>query len=91
MFNTFDVFNTSNMFNMLNTLIRSHELPEELSPGVLNEQLRPVNHEAIRQQIHHTSGKAKGFDAAEALAEDGARGRPPVSYTHLTLPTIYSV
>lgn len=73
MFNMFNMFNTCHHVHMCT---HSHELPEKLSAGVTGEQLRPVHHEAVRQEIHHAPGKAKRLDAAEALTEDSARGRP---------------
>src|SRR5450756_3258363 len=41
-----------------------------------------------RPRSGRTGGPAHGAPGDDELL---ARGRPPVSYTHLTLPTIYSV
>ena len=59
----------------------SHELPHVLRARVTKEQLRPVDYEAVGQQVHDAAAEAERLDAAEALAEDGARGRPQSEHT----------
>lgn len=55
----------------------SHELPGVLRAGVLHEEIRPVNHEPIGQQIHDATAQAQRLNPAKTLAEHGAGAARP--------------
>lgn len=55
--------------------LASHELPHVLRARVAQEKLRPVDHEAVGQEVHDAPAEAQRLDAAEALAEHGAGAR----------------
>ena len=80
-----------------------HDLHRKMFEWVRSESKRQDRTVAIMQDIQGPKLRVGKFPGGEieldqdqevelvTATEEGSRGRIPVSYTHLTLPTIYSV
>ena len=57
-----------------------------------DDAIRELVMRALGEDGHELTGAADGAEALDVLSRhDGKYDLLPVSYTHLTLPTIYSV
>lgn len=50
-------------------LLALHELPDVLRAGISRQQLWPMHHESVSEEIHDAAAKAQRFHPAKALAK----------------------